>query len=145
MIGINSVTIIGNIGTVSDVMTTTNGARFVNLTIATTETYYSSSNEKKSNTQWHNVVIWNNMAELQKMLSKGDLIYVQGRLNHRKKTPTQFFTEIVAKNIRVLNKKNYESDSKKSFDEITEVEFEDDEITYDGGVDLEYTRTYDTK
>ena len=27
-------------------MTTTNGARFVNLTIATTETYYSANNEK---------------------------------------------------------------------------------------------------
>ena len=107
MIGINSVTIIGNIGTVSDIMTTTNGSRFVNLTIATTETYYSPTNEKKNNTQWHNVVIWNNMTELQKMLSKGDLIYVEGRLNHRKKSTTIFFTEIVAKNIRILNKKNH--------------------------------------
>jgi len=107
MIGINSVTIIGNIGTISDIMTTTNGARFVNLTIATTETYYSANNEKKNNTQWHNVIIWNNMTELQKMLSKGDLIYVEGRLNYRKKSETQFFTEIVAKNIRILNKKNY--------------------------------------
>ena len=112
MIGINSVTIIGNIGTISDIMTTTNGARFVNLTIATTETYYSANNEKKSNTQWHNVVIWNNMTELQKMLSKGDLVYVEGRLNYRKKSETQFFTEIVAKNIRILNRKNYSASDK---------------------------------
>jgi single-strand DNA-binding protein len=123
MIGINSVTIIGNIGTISDIMTTTNGARFVNLTIATTETYYSANNEKKSNTQWHNVVIWNNMTELQKMLSKGDLIYVEGRLNHRKKSVTQFFTEIVAKNIRILNRKNYSASENAV--EITEVEMED--------------------
>jgi single-strand DNA-binding protein len=107
MIGINSVTIIGNIGTISEIMTTTNGARFVNLTIATTESYYSANNEKKSNTQWHNVVIWNNMTELQKMLSKGDLVYVEGRINYRKKSPTQFFAEIVAKNLRILNRKNY--------------------------------------
>ena len=112
MIGINSVTIIGNIGTISEIMTTTNGARFVNLTIATTETYYSANNEKKSNTQWHNVVIWNNMTELQKMLSKGDLVYVEGRLNYRKKSETQFFTEIVAKNIRILNRKNYSASDK---------------------------------
>jgi single-strand DNA-binding protein len=123
MIGINSVTIIGNIGTISDIMTTTNGARFVNLTIATTETYYSANNEKKSNTQWHNVVIWNNMTELQKMLSKGDLIYIEGRLNHRKKSVTQFFTEIVAKNIRILNRKNYSASENAV--EITEVEMED--------------------
>ena len=107
MVGINSVTIIGNIGTISDIMTTTNGARFVNLSVATTETYYSPNNEKKNSTQWHNVVIWNNMTELQKMLSKGDLIYIEGRLNHRKKSESQFFTEIVAKNIRILNRKNY--------------------------------------
>ncbi len=121
MIGINNVTIIGNVGTISDIMTTSNGAKFVNLTIATTEVYYSSNNEKKSNTQWHNVVIWNNMTELQKMISKGDLIYVEGRLNYRKKSPTQFFTEIVAKNIRILNRKNYSS----SDNEIEEVKMDD--------------------
>ena len=121
MIGINNVTIIGNVGTISDIMTTSNGAKFVNLTIATTETYYSANNEKKSNTQWHNVVIWNNMTELQKMISKGDLIYVEGRLNYRKKSPTQFFTEIVAKNIRILNRKNYSS----SDNEIEEVKMDD--------------------
>lgn len=108
MIGINSVTIIGNIGTISEIMTTSNGARFVNMTIATTEQYYSANNEKKSNTQWHNVIIWNNMTELHKMLSKGDLIYVEGRLNYRKKGES-FFTEIVSKNIRILSKKNYDS------------------------------------
>jgi single-strand DNA-binding protein len=121
MIGINNVTIIGNVGTISDIMTTSNGAKFVNLTIATTEVYYSSNNEKKSNTQWHNVVIWNNMTELQKMISKGDLIYVEGRLNYRKKSPTQFFTEIVAKNIRILNRKNYSS----SDNEIEQVKMDD--------------------
>lgn len=107
MVGINSVTIIGNIGTISEVHTTNNGAKFVNLTVATTETYYSTNNEKKSDTQWHNVIVWNNMTELHKMLSKGDLLYVEGRINYRKKSPTQIFTEVVAKNIRILNKKNY--------------------------------------
>ena len=123
MIGINSVTIIGNIGTITEIMTTTNGARFVNLTIATTETYYSANNEKKSNTQWHNVVIWNNMTELQKMLSKGDLVYVEGRLNYRKKSETQIFTEIVAKNIRILNRKNYSASDKAG--EIETINIED--------------------
>ena len=135
MIGINSVTIIGNIGTISDIMTTTNGAKFVNITVATTDTYYSSNNEKKSNTQWHNVVIWNNMTELQKMIGKGDLIYVEGRINYRKKSETQIFTEIVAKNIRILNKKNYIADN----DAVSS----DEEIKYDGGEDFLVARTFD--
>jgi single-strand DNA-binding protein len=107
MIGINSVTIIGNIGTISEIFTTINGARFVNITIATTETYYSGNNEKKNNTQWHNIIIWNNMCEIHKLLNKGDLVYIEGRLNYRKKVDTAIFTEIVAKNLRILNRKNY--------------------------------------
>ena len=77
------------------------------MTIATTETFYNTSNEKKSNTQWHNVVLWNNMTELHKIISKGDLIFVEGKLNYRKKSVTEIFTEIIAKNIRVLHKKSY--------------------------------------
>jgi single-strand DNA-binding protein len=125
MIGINSVTIIGNIGTISDVLTTSNGGKFVNLTIATTETFFSASKEKKTNTQWHNVVLWNNLAELNKIISKGDLIYVEGRLNYRKKSPTQIFTEIVAKNIRVLNRKNYVKDDEINFIDNSETYFEE--------------------
>lgn len=138
MIGINSVTIIGNIGTISDVLHTTSGGRFVNLTIATTETFYTGEKEKKSNTQWHNVVLWNNMTDLHKMLSKGDLIYVEGRLNYRKKSNTHIFTEIVAKNIRILNKKNY-----VSTEEVTLVmpDFED-EAKYEVSDNL--TRTFNS-
>jgi hypothetical protein len=42
-------------------------------------------------------------------------------LNYRKKSPTQFFTEIVAKNIRILNRKNYSL----SDNEIEEVKMDD--------------------
>lgn len=147
MIGINSVTIIGNIGTISDIMTTSNGAKFMNLTVATTETYYSVNNEKKSDTQWHNVIVWNNMTELHKMLSKGDLLYVEGRLNYRRKSPTQIFTEIVSKNIRILNKKNYNPKDSKTEDISGDFDVEleevlDDEIKYDGVSDFNYKTTF---
>lgn len=109
MIGINNVTIIGNVGTISEIYTANNNNnKFVNLTVATTETFVTSEKEKKSNTQWHNVVLWNNMTQLHKMLAKGDLIYVEGRLNYRKKQDKEIFTEIVAKNIRILSKKNHQ-------------------------------------
>lgn len=116
MIGVNNVTIIGNIGTISEILETSNGAKFVNLTVATTEVYFTLAKEKKTNTQWHNIVLWNSMSDLQRILSKGDLIYIEGRLNYRKKSSTEVFSEIVAKNIRVLNKKNYSTD-KKEIDE----------------------------
>ena len=53
------------------------------------------------------------MSDLQRILSKGDLIYVEGRLNYRKKSSSEIFAEIVAKNIRVLNKKNYSNEKKE--------------------------------
>ena len=124
MIGINNVTIIGNVGTVGEVMTNTNGTKFVNLLVATTESFTTMTKEKKTNTQWHNVVLWNTMTELQKMLSKGDLLFVEGRLNYRKKSPSQIFTEIVAKNIRILNKKNHHnSEIKVDLDDIIDEDF----------------------
>ena len=57
------------------------------------------------------------------MLSKGDLVYVEGRLNYRKKSLTQIFTEIVAKNIRILNRKNYSSSDNAG--EIETINIED--------------------
>jgi single-strand DNA-binding protein len=126
MIGINSVTIIGNIGTISEIHTTSNDARFVNLKIATTEIYYSGNNEKKNNTQWHNVIIWNNMCEIYKLLNKGDLVYIEGRLNYRKKADGVVFTEIVAKNFRILNRKNHSKleDSKENTSYIDDEDLE---------------------
>ena len=128
MIGINSVTIIGNIGSISDIMTTNNGAKFVNLVLATTESYFTIAKERKTNTQWHNVVLWNNMTELHKIFTKGDLVYVEGRLNYRKKSVTEIFTEIVAKNIRVLSKKNHynSSENKSELDVIENIDLDSD-------------------
>lgn len=128
MIGINNVTIIGNVGTISEIYTANNNNnKFVNLTVATTETFVTSEKEKKSNTQWHNVVLWNNMTQLHKMLAKGDLIYVEGRLNYRKKQEKEIFTEIVAKTIRVLSKKNHQLK-----------EYKVDELEDDFSIESEY-------
>jgi single-strand DNA-binding protein len=120
MNGINNVTIIGNVGNVSEIINVNSG-RFVTLSIATTEYFSNLNNEKKSKTLWHSVVLWNNMSELVKMIEKGDLIYVEGRLNYREKpNDNSRYTEIVAKTIRVLKKANpkkEEVDFTYNFDE----------------------------
>ena len=98
--------LIGNIGSVGEITTLVSG-QLVTLSVATTEQFTNSNSEKKSKTSWHSVVLWNNMAELSKMIQKGDLIYVEGRLNYREKIINEtrtFFTEIVAKTIRILKR-----------------------------------------
>jgi single-strand DNA-binding protein len=55
--------------------------------LATNETYTNKSGEKVSNTEWHNVVVRNKAAEIcEKYLTKGDKIYVEGRIKTRKWT-----------------------------------------------------------
>ncbi|MBF8148876.1 single-stranded DNA-binding protein [Winogradskyella sp. F6397] len=56
--------------------------------IATSETYISKqTNERISNTEWHNIVVRNKAAEIcEKYLSKGDKVYIEGRIKTRKWT-----------------------------------------------------------
>jgi single-strand DNA-binding protein len=56
--------------------------------LATNESYVNkSTGEKVSNTEWHNLVVRNKAAEIcEKYLSKGDRIYVEGRIKTRKWT-----------------------------------------------------------
>ena len=56
--------------------------------LATNESYVNkNTGEKVSNTEWHNLVVRNKAAEIcEKYLSKGDRIYVEGRIKTRKWT-----------------------------------------------------------
>ncbi len=53
--------------------------------LATNENYTNKqTGEKVTNTDWHNIVVRNKAAEIcEKYLSKGDKIYVEGRLKNR--------------------------------------------------------------
>ncbi|NEV92945.1 single-stranded DNA-binding protein [Psychroflexus sp. YR1-1] len=54
--------------------------------LATNEEYINkSTNEKVSNTEWHNIVVRNKAAEIcEKYLKKGDKVYIEGRIKTRK-------------------------------------------------------------
>lgn len=54
--------------------------------LATNETYINkSTNERITNTEWHNVVVRNKAAEIcEKYLKKGEMVYIEGRLKTRK-------------------------------------------------------------
>lgn len=56
--------------------------------IATSESYTSKqTKERITNTEWHNIVVRNKAAEIcEKYLSKGDKIYIEGRIKTRKWT-----------------------------------------------------------
>lgn len=55
------------------------------FSLATNEIYINkTTNEKITSTEWHNLVVRNKAAEVcEKYLSKGDKIYVEGRIKSR--------------------------------------------------------------
>lgn len=86
--------------------------------LATNETYVNkSTNEKVTNTEWHNIVVRNKAAEIcEKYLKKGDRVYIEGRLKTRKWTDDQgndrYSTEIQCTDFTFLTPKA-ESESQR--------------------------------
>ena len=80
--------------------------------LATNETYLNKqTNEKVSNTEWHNIVLRNKAAEIcEKYLSKGDKVYIEGRIKTRKwqddKGNDRYSTEINCTEFTFLSNKN---------------------------------------
>ena len=83
---LNKVMLIGHLGDEVKMHYFEGGGCVGRFPLATNETYISKqTNERISNTEWHNVVVRNKGAEIcEKYLSKGDKIYVEGRLKTRK-------------------------------------------------------------
>ena len=93
--------------------------------IATSESYTSKqTGEKVTNTDWHNIVVRNKLAEIcEKYLSKGDKVYVEGRIKTRKwqddKGIDRYSTEINCQEFTFLNTKNESSSSNTTVDTNT--------------------------
>ncbi len=84
---LNKVQLIGNLGNDPEVRTLESGARVVNFSIATSESWKDkNSGEKKEHTEWHRIVIWNDglgkIAE--QYLKKGSKCFVEGQMQTRK-------------------------------------------------------------
>lgn len=61
------------------------GHPFVTLTIVTSKKYYDAKGIKRESTNWHNVNFFSKFAEVvSNKVDVGDLIYVEGEINHQK-------------------------------------------------------------
>ena len=108
---INKVILIGNLGDAVKMHYFQDENSIGRFSIATSESYISKeSNERVTQTEWHNVVVRNKLAKnCDKYLGKGDKVYVEGMLKTRKwddNGQTKYATEIHADNIQFLTQKN---------------------------------------
>lgn len=106
---INKVTLIGRLGKDPEVRTLESGSRVANFSLATSEKFKDKSGEKKEETQWHNIQAWGKLVDIiEKYLSKGDLIYLEGKIKYRQwesEEGTKYITEIVAYSMQMLGSK----------------------------------------
>ena len=106
--GLNRVILIGNLGQDPELRFTQSGQGVMSIRMATTESYFdNNSKERKERTEWHTVVVWGKRGEaLNKILSKGSRICVEGRLQTRswegKDGGKRYTTEVNATNVVLL-------------------------------------------
>lgn len=99
---VNKVILIGHLGDVVKMHFFEGGKAVGRFPLATNETYTNKqTGERVTHTDWHNIVVRNKLAELcEKYLSKGDKVYIEGRIRNRqyevdgqKRSTTEIFAQ----------------------------------------------------
>lgn len=125
---VNKVILIGNLGKDPEVRRLENGAVVAKFSVATNENYKDKTGEWQTLTEWHDVVVWRQLAErAEQQLKKGMTVFVEGKLStrtwqdqegHNRKT-----TEIVASYFRNLSGRKEEGGGFESSPQHSEEDY----------------------
>ena len=108
---LNKVMLIGHLGDEVKMHYFEGGNSIGRFPLATNESYTNrQTGERVTNTDWHNIVVRNKAAEVcEKYLSKGDKIYIEGRLKNRQwqaeDGTTRYATEVHVQDFTFLSTK----------------------------------------
>lgn len=136
--GLNKVMIIGHLGRDPEMRYTPSGRPVTTFTVAVSRSWNTADGERRSETEWFNVVAWGNLAEICKQyLHKGQQVYIEGRLQTRhwedKEGQKRTNVEVVANEMMMLgdrrdsSKKPQES---KEGEETSEPLADEDEFPF---------------
>ena len=82
--GLNKVMIIGRLGRDPEMRYTPSGRPVTTFSVATSRSWNTSDGERKTETEWFNVVAWGSLAEIcNQYLVKAQQVYIEGRLQSR--------------------------------------------------------------
>lgn len=132
---VNKVILIGHLGDEVKMHYFEGGNSIGRFPIATNETYTNrQSGERITNTEWHNIVVRNKLAEIcEKYLVKGDKVYIEGRLKNRQYEidgQKRYTTEIHVQDMTFLStKKDTNNPSSKIGQNITPTRTRDNSIS----------------
>jgi len=119
MRSVNKVILIGNLTRDPELKSTQSGQAICTLGLATNREWTGQDNERKSSTEFHEVVAWARRAEVcHQILKKGNLVYIEGYLKTRSwegdDGKKRFRTEVVVDDIIKLEKRS-QSDTVEEF------------------------------
>src|SRR5260370_4746549 len=105
---VNKVILVGNLGKDPEVKYTPSGVPVAKFSLATNERYKDKAGAWKDRTEWHNVVVWQRLAEIVgEYVKKGSKIYIEGRLQtsswvDKQSGEKKYRTEIIAHDLVLL-------------------------------------------
>lgn len=108
--GLNKVMIIGHLGRDPEMRYTPTNRPVTSFSLASTRNWTTAEGEKRSETEWFNIVAWGSLAEIcNQYLKKGQQVYVEGRLQTRRWEDEQgnkrSAVEIVAREMIMLGER----------------------------------------
>ncbi|TAF44890.1 MAG: single-stranded DNA-binding protein [Sphingobacteriales bacterium] len=121
MSGINKVILVGHLGKNPELRYLEGNICVASFPLATSESY-NKEGKRVEQTEWHNIVMWRNLAETAaKHLVKGKLVYIEGKLRTRsyedKEGHKKYATEVVAENFTMLGRRNdFEENTAQAFE-----------------------------
>jgi len=80
---VNKIILVGNVGQDPDIQETGNGTKVAHFSLATNRRTTANSDELPGRADWRRLTLWNRLAQFaQDYVSKGDRVYVEGRLEY---------------------------------------------------------------
>ena len=115
---VNKVILLGNVGRDPEVRYFENNKVVAQFSLATSETYADKNGDKKIDTEWHHIEMWDAMAKTaEKYLKKGMQVYIEGKIRTYKWKDKEG-NEITDKKIRATSMTLLNSAQRKNDDEI---------------------------
>lgn len=110
MSGVNKVILVGHLGKDPEIRYLDGNVSVASFPLATSETY-NKDGRRVEQTEWHNIVLWRGLADVAaKYLSKGRLVYIEGKLRTRtyedKEGVRRYTTEIIAESFNLLGRRS---------------------------------------
>src|SRR5262245_32625694 len=106
MSGVNKVILVGHVGKDPEVRYLEGGVAVARFPLATSESYKNKNGERVEQTEWHNVTVWRQLAEVvEKYVRKGQLLFLEGKIRTRtvgEGEHRKYYTDIIADQMTML-------------------------------------------